>query len=380
MKKIAYQEPLEPKVLQFIRENHLTDNQRKLLVAVSGGPDSVCLLHILNRLRETLGIELYIAHLDHRLRDVDSTADASYVSQLARRLGIPATVKTRNVRDYHARQHTSLEEAAREVRYNFLAEVAQSIGADCVVTGHTSDDNVETILMHLIRGTGTRGLRGIQPVNRWQSSENSISIIRPLLPVSRRETIDFCRRHRLRPRIDTSNFSMSPLRNKIRHQLIPLLESYNPRINEALLRTARIAGDDLASLDKQGAWFWGSIAQRQGEVVVFEKNKFLTLLPALQRHLLRKAIEELTGSLKNIKADHIEKLIVAAGKPAGKQINLPEGLIFLIEYKRCILAKETEDLTPYPWIQGETALKIPGKTMVSGWRVAATIKGKRKRE
>jgi len=367
------QESLEPKVLQFIRENHLVTNQRQLLVAVSGGPDSVCLLHILVALREVLNINLHVAHLDHRLRDIDSVTDAAYVSHQARRLGIPATVGTRDVKDYQARRPTSLEEAAREVRYAFLAEVAQSIGADSVATGHTADDNVETILMHLIRGTGTRGLRGLQPVNRWQSSENSINIIRPLLPVSRQETVDFCRRHRLRPRTDSSNFSMSPLRNRIRHQLVPLLQSYNPRINEALLRTARIANDDLASLDKQTAPFWGSTVQRQGEAIVFDKKNFLTLPPSQQRHLLREAIEELTGSLKNIEADHIEKLIIAAGRPAGKQISLPGGLVFFIDYNRCLLAQETANLSPFPLIKGESPLRIPGEMMLSGWRVVATL-------
>ncbi len=362
-------------MLQFIRENHLVASQRRLLVAVSGGPDSVCLLHILVRLSEELKIKLHVAHLDHQLRGIDSTADAGYVSQLARRLGIPATIETRDVKGYQARRRISREEAARDVRYDFLAEVAQSIGTDCVATGHTSDDNVETILMHLIRGTGTRGLRGLQPISRWQSSENSLNIIRPLLPVSRLETADYCRRHHFKPRIDSSNLSMLPLRNRIRHQLVPLLESYNPRINEALLRTARIAGDDLASLNKETARLWGSIAQRQGEAIVLDKEKFLELPSGLQRHLLREAIEELSGNLKNIEAGHIEELITAFSKPAGKKLSLPGGLVFVIEYGRCLLAPETAVLSPFPLIKCENALEIPGETLLSGWRVTASVTG-----
>ncbi len=157
VKERGYQESLEPRVLHFIKEHHLLSDQRCLLVGVSGGQDSVCLLNILFQLREELNIELHVAHLNHQLRGAESEADAQYVSDLARQLGIPATVEQRDVRAYHARCHASLEEAAREVRYTFLAQVAKSLRTDRVAVGHTTDDHLETILMHLVRGTGTRG-------------------------------------------------------------------------------------------------------------------------------------------------------------------------------------------------------------------------------
>ena len=117
-----------------------------------------------------LGIKLHVAHLDHQLRGKESAGDARYVAGLAKRLGIPATIEKRDVRAYQKEHGISLEEAAREVRYKFLAEVAAAIGADRVAVGHTLDDHVETILLHLVRGTGTRGLRGLQPVTRWRCS------------------------------------------------------------------------------------------------------------------------------------------------------------------------------------------------------------------
>ena len=162
LKGQGYQELLEQRVLNFIREHNLVSNQPCLLVAVSGGQDSVCLLHVLFKLQEELNVKLHVAHLNHQLRGADAEADAQYVSHLAHQLGIAVTVGQRNVKDYHTRNHVSLEEAAREVRYTFLAEVAKSIGADRVAVGHTTDDHLETILMHLVRGTGTRGLRGLQ--------------------------------------------------------------------------------------------------------------------------------------------------------------------------------------------------------------------------
>ncbi len=373
MKRQRYQEPLEQRVLGFIREHHLVPNQCQLLVAVSGGPDSVCLLHSLVRLQEELNTKLHVAHLNHQLRGTESEADARYVSHLAHQLGIPATIEERDVKTYRAQQRASLEEAAREVRYTFLAEVAKSIGADSVAVGHTVDDHIETILMHLIRGTGIRGLRGLQPNTRWRSADRSLMVIRPLLQVSRQETSEYCQNHQLMPRIDASNLSLSPLRNKIRHQLLPLLRSYNPRVTDALLRTARIAGDDLASLDKESARLWGSVAQRQEETIILDKDRFLELPSALQRHLLRETIEELLGNLKDIEARHIEEIMAALGKPAGKKLNLPGGLLFIIEYNRYLLAPESAVLSPFPLISDEFALKIPGETLFPGWRVKATI-------
>jgi len=364
---------LEQRVLNFIQEHHLVSSQSTLLVAVSGGPDSVCLLHILVKLREELNIRLYVAHLDHQLRGVESEADAHYVSDLAHQLAIPAILEQRDVKAYQAQQHLSLEEAAREVRYTFLSQVAESIGANRVAVGHTTDDHIETILMHLIRGTGTRGLRGLQPSNLWQSSGNSLTIVRPLLTAYRQETADYCHNHQLMPRIDTSNLSLSPLRNRIRHQLLPLLKSYNPRVTDALLRTARIAGDDLAFLDKEIGSLWNKIVQKQGNTITLDKEEFLKLPVALKRYLLREAIEDLLGSLKDIESRHIEEILAALNKPAGKRLNLPGGLIFAIEYDRYLLGPDPAALSPFPLLSAESPLKIAGETLLPGWCIKASI-------
>ena len=367
------QEALEPRVLQFIREYRLISGNGCLLVAVSGGPDSICLLHILVSLREELNLELHIAHLNHQLRGVESEADALYVAQLAERLGVTATIAERDVRAYHAGQHQSLEEAAREVRYTFLAEVARSIGADRVAVGHTTDDNVETILMHLIRGSGTRGLRGLQPVTQWQHEADSLTIIRPLLGISRQETEAYCRRHKLAPRLDSSNLSLSPLRNRIRLELLPRLKDYNPQVANALLRTARIAGDDIAVIDTESARWWPRIARKEGDVINLDKKGFLQLPASLQRNLLRLAVESLLGSLKDIEARHIEGIMALLTRPAGKRLNLPQGLLFIIEYDCYRLCRDTAELYPFPVLEKELGLKIPGETLLPGWQVAASI-------
>jgi tRNA(Ile)-lysidine synthase len=364
---------LEQRVLGFIREHHLTTRGQTLMVAVSGGQDSVCLLHVLHRLQSELGIKLHAAHLDHRLRGQESTGDARYVARLAKSLGIPVTIGKHDVLAYQKTHGLSLEEAAREVRYQFLAETAAAVGADAVAVGHTLDDHVETILLHLVRGSGTRGLRGLQPLIKRHVAGKELIIVRPLLTVRRAETGEYCRRCQLQPRQDASNLSMEPLRNRVRLELLPLLQNYNSGIVEALQRTAQIAGDDIVHLEKEAARYWLKVAAKQGDVIVLDKKALLKLPVGTQRNLLRMAVENLVGNLKDIEARHIEEMVRALDKPAGKQINLPYGLIFTVDYDRYLLVKATAALNPFPVLAGEHRLKTPGKAVIAGWQVEAGI-------
>ena len=363
----------EQKALTFIREKNLVSAGAKLLVAVSGGPDSVCLLYILSGLRQELDIELHIAHLNHNLRGAESDADADYVAGLARRLGIPATIESSDVRSYRAQHRLTLEEAAREVRYNFLAGVAAQTGAEKAAVGHTADDHTETILMHLIRGSGTRGLRGLLPVSRWSSSGRSLTVIRPLLELSRQDTVAYCQSRHLKPRTDTSNLSTEPFRNRIRRHLLPELRKYNPQITGALLRLARTSAEDMDFIETEARRLHGKITRLEKSSVVIDKKSFLALPPALQRQLLRSSIESLLGNLKDIEAVHIEDILAALNKPSGKVIGLPFGLSFTIEYDRYVLTPDAVSLCPFPALESGIELKIPGKTDFAGWNVTAAI-------
>ena len=238
---------------------------------------------------------------------------------------------------------------------------------------HTSNVQVAAILLPLVRGTGTRGLRGLQPSTGWQVDGKPITVVRPLLEVSRRETADYCRSHRLRPRQDTSNLSLWPLRNRIRHRLLPLLESYNPRVAEALLRTSKVATDELAYMDEEVARLWADVVKQQDGMLILDRGRFSQMHPALKRHLLRMAIEELWGNIKDIETSHIEGMISILDKPAGKQVSLPGGLIFATEYDRYLLGRQPVALCPFPVLGGEIVLKIPGATRLPGWRVGASI-------
>ena len=367
-------ESVKQRVLEFTQKEGLIPGQEILLVGVSGGPDSVCLLHILCQLKESLGVSLHVAHLDHMLRGADSAADASYVSHLAQRLGVAATIEQRDVKAYREEHRLSVEQAAREVRYDFFYEVAQSIGARRIALGHTQDDQVETILMHLVRGTGITGLRGMQPVTAWQrGKDDALLVVRPLLEVTRAETEEYCRACNLEPRSDFSNLSSDFLRNRFRYELMPLLRSYNPNVDSALLRTARAAADDLSFIEAQVSEIWGQMVTEQPNGLLLDSKALLSLHPSLQCHLLRRVLGQLLGNLTDIESIHIEKMVEALSKPVGKRLSLPRGLGFHVGYDTCLVTRGTFDTCPFPPLGGEHRLNVPGDTVLPGWRVGASI-------
>lgn len=367
-------ESLEERVQRFVEREGLVQRGGVLLVAVSGGPDSVCLLHLLHRLREALGVDLHVGHLNHMLRGADAAADAHYVAEMAQRLGIAATVENRDVAAYRKEHRLSLEQAAREVRYDFYCEVARSIGASHVALGHTEDDQVETIVMHLVRGAGLTGLRGMQPRTVWQAKSGSVVLLRPLLEVTRAETEEYCRTHRLEPRMDFSNYSPAFLRNRLRHQVIPLLQSCNPNIGGTLLRTARAAADDLSYIEERVSLAWSGVVKMQANGAMLDTEALLSLHPSLRRHLLRRVLGAVLGDVADIHWVHIDKMMDALAKPAGKRLSLPRGLVLHVGYGACFVTGSGEDACPFPLLEGEYALNVPGDSRFSGWHAKARLK------
>lgn len=372
---VRKEQTLGQRVIHFIQEHSLVSVGEKLVVAVSGGADSVCLLHILAQWRRELGVELHVAHLNHQLRGAESDSDAGYVSDLACHLGIPATIERRDVAAYHNQRGGSLEEVAREVRYSFLAEVAGVKGASKVVVGHTRDDQIETILMHLLRGTGMTGLRGLQPssLSQYGEGEERLEIVRPLLEVTRQETLDYCQRHQLKPRSDSSNVSPSFLRNRLRLELLPVLRSYNPSIDKVLLRLATIAGDDVSFIEEQASRLWNEVAKEESGAIYLDVGKMVSLPRAMQRHIFRLAVTQLRGSLKDVEADHIEAMVNFLSRPAGKRLCLPQGLALSTEYGRLVLTSAQASLCPLPPLESVFNINVPGETVLPGWLVKAEI-------
>jgi len=233
-----------------------------------------------------------------------------------------------------------------------------------VAVGHNLNDQIETILLHIIRGTGTLGLRGLQAKQNMQFDGRRLAVIRPLLEVPREEIEEYCQFLKLQPRTDSSNLSLSLLRNRIRYELVPLLKSYNPGISESILRIGSIAQGDQSLLESLSLQTWPEIVRQDKTTLIYDKEGFSRLAISLKRQLLRMGFEKLLGTLKDIETRHIEEVVQQLSRPAGRQITLPGGLVFSIEYDRYLLSRNIREVIPYPELESEYQIKVPGKTEI----------------
>ena len=363
---------LERRVAAALREYDFAD--RKLLVAVSGGPDSLALLHALYRVRVEFGLKLHGAHLNHKLRGAESDGDAEFVADTFRRLGMPFTAGSVDVAAYRSKHKLSLEDAARRVRYSFLAKALAEEGADAIALGHTADDQAETVLMHIIRGSGLNGLRGMGTLDQRTIDSIPVTLFRPLLGTRRAETQAYCRAVGVEPRIDASNSSPEFLRNRIRLELLPLLEHMNPSVRDALMRLSMNATQDSDYIRVQADAVWGDVAQMDGSGVVrLDAAALGRQHAAIQSYILRRAIEAAGGEVTQ---RHILDMLGLIGGAPGKILHLTGGLTFVTGYGEAYVgrAEEVEDmLAPLPAIQGEHALAAPGEIRVGVWLIGTSV-------
>lgn len=359
-----------------------------LVVAVSGGPDSLCLLHVLWQLREQSGPALHCAHLDHAFRGDESAAEAQFVAETANAWHIAATVERHNVpATIAAAGGINKQAAARAVRYAFLARVALAQQANAVVVAHHANDQAETVLLHLLHGSGLAGLRGMRPLVPWDewalshpvSSPSSPPLIRPLLDISRAEIERYCAEHALAPRNDPSNESLHYTRNRIRADLLPHMAHYNPHIVAALGRMAQVCADDYASMQQQLDTLWNdNLVDIQPTYVRFFHVRWHELPIALQRYAIRRAVWLLTGT-DDLSFEQCEIARTAATHPTGFQHTLEKGLVVLVLYDSFLLGRgDVSSLAAhiyreFPQLasdQDEVPLTIPGTTLLSeGWQV-----------
>jgi tRNA(Ile)-lysidine synthase len=367
------------KIRATVSQRELLKIGDRIVVAVSGGPDSLALLHLLLALRNEWQLQLHVAHLNHQLRGAGSDGDAEFVAQLARNWNLPITLESRDVAAFASESKLSIEEAARQLRYGFLTEAAQQVGASAIAVGHNADDQVETILMHLLRGSGSAGLRGMlyrAPTSDLQSRAPNLHIVRPLLDVTRAEIEAYCNEHSLTPRTDSSNLDTKLFRNRLRYEVLPYLESINPRFRETLTRTSRTIADEYDYLEAQAhAAFLQTTRKTDGEII-FNRETWRQLHPALQRMTLRIAIQQLRNDLRNIDWTHIEDARhIALDKGAGAVATLPDGLRLIVGYKDFVIGDEKfESLAlDIPQIDVDCMPLPPGGTVGlsgSNWLVA----------
>lgn len=339
------------RIKETIRKYALLNSGDRVLVAVSGGPDSVCLLGVLQALAKNLDLMLHIAHLDHMFRGKESADEALFVSELAKKFSIPATIGKVDVPAYCLERGLSSQEGAREVRYDFLQRTAMSIDAVRIATGHTANDQAETFLMRLMRGAGASGLSAIPPARE--------NIIRPLIDITREEVLDYLNETGLDFVTDPSNTKPVYTRNRIRMEVLPVLERFNPRIVATLAAEAGQLRDEDEAVEGYCASLADSILVQKENTVFVKRNDFNTLPPAFRRRLLKRA-SDLAGvesaALSRIQID--EAIAFMAAARTGRTMGLPHGLNIGREYDRFVISAQTgtEDFSEVIMIPGVTAI------------------------
>ncbi|PKM81412.1 MAG: tRNA lysidine(34) synthetase TilS [Firmicutes bacterium HGW-Firmicutes-14] len=360
-----------------IRKHSMFNPKDRVLAGVSGGPDSVAMVHVLKTLARDLQIEVFIAHLNHGLRGGESDQDAEFVRKLAAELQLTAVVEKRDVEGYALGSKLSLQTAAREVRYRFFSDAAKRLGCNKLATGHNANDQAETLLFNFLRGTGPSGLKGIPPVrDGW--------ITRPLIEVGRSLTEQYCRDNGLVTRLDKSNLKTVYTRNKLRLELIPLLEKeYNENIVETLARTSDIFREEEEYFDGLTREYWDQVCRDQGKgKISFDMDRFSPLPPVIQKRIIRRAWETLSGNDHSLGYIHLVKTIdFMRDADNGARMDLPGDITVAKNYDvLSFLAGYTGDdetavysheiMVPGITLIPETGDAIFAEVVAGGWSAA----------
>jgi tRNA(Ile)-lysidine synthase len=355
---------LEAQFTAVLTNKPLLDQNERVVVAVSGGPDSVALLHLLHGLNQQEGwsLQLHVAHLNHRLRGADADADAAFVEALARRLGWPCTVAAEDIAALAKERGESVEQAGRECRFELFERVCLMAGARTVALAHHADDNVETVLHRIFRGTGMRGLGGIRS-SRAIRPGSDIRILRPLLPFRRAQIEAYLRKRGLESRVDASNHSPEFTRNRIRSMILPLLrEKFNPHVDEALLRLAEQARGADAYLNETSERVFESLVVAHDSAQLTLQADLLTRKPRVMRtQVIRHALLRLGMGEQELTYGHLEAIVnLAAGREGNKTLNLPGGFRVSRRYARLVF--ETESARPVDAATEPMRVSLSGTT------------------
>jgi tRNA(Ile)-lysidine synthase len=361
---------LASRVKRYIVSRELIAAGERVLVGVSGGPDSTCLLLLLAGLRQTLDFELHVGHFDHGLRGKRAAArERRFVEDLCESLAVPVHSGEGDVRAHAKAARLSIEEAARNLRYDFLCKVAKDAGCGAVATGHTKDDQAETVLMHIIRGSGLEGLSGIAPSSRWpvRVKASSPRLIRPLIEVSREETESFCLDRGVTPIDDPTNQSTAYTRNRIRQELLPSLRRLNPQVDDALAGLADSLASDLEALEVLSA----ALLKLGPGGVSIDRQAFLRAPRGVRARAVRQAFGSVAGTKRNLSQRHVIAVLETAGT-TGSVLDLPGGVV--VEVRRDRIRFELRPSTGKPSLSSRSVrLAVPGNTSFGPWRFEVEV-------
>ncbi len=326
---------LKTKVIQTIQKNHLIETGDKVIIGVSGGPDSICLLHILNEIKEILGITLYVAHVNHKIRK-NANLDEQYVQEFCKKINIPFFAKQIDVQKIAKQNKIGLEEAGRKARYDFFEEVFEKTKANKIATAHTANDNAETVIMHFIRGTGLNGLKGIE-----KTRQNKY--IRPLIECTREEVEEYCEKNNLNPRIDETNEENIYTRNKIRNICIPYIKNeFNQNIVKTINRLAEIVTEEDEYLQNQTEKIYHELCEKENKtLVVLNLKKFNQEHLVIKRRILLYTINKVLGNTNGIEKKNIEDVLRLCKRNIGNKYLYPnKNIKIAIQNKKIFFTRE----------------------------------------
>lgn len=357
---------IEEKVREFIRRHSLLEEGERVLVAVSGGPDSLCLMGVM----QTLQFDVQVAHFDHGLR-AGSLQDSAWVNNLAQTCRLAVVSGRGDVRAFARSHKQTIEEAARRLRYEFLYQQAGERKAIAIATGHTRDDQAETVLMHLIRGAGLHGLAGIRfkmPVDIRQDAkpDHPLLLIRPLLCLTREQTEAYCRERGWEPLRDSSNQDKAFLRNRIRLEILPMLRSYNPKIIDVLCRLAELMAAQVEYLDGEIQTRWMTGVRKIGPDELSISRDLMQNAPhAIRQGIVRWMVGKLNPGLQDLAYQHVERAIeFCLLSPQNGRADLALGLEMKAEGETVLFRKKRMGLKRRDW-EG-TVVPLPGKLQIRG--------------
>jgi len=348
--------PLHHQVARALRAGALLHPGQSVLVAVSGGPDSVALLSVLHQLAPSWNLSLTIVHCNYGLRGAEADEDASFVAALCRRLALPCLIRSLTIPAPQAGLSSSLQARARELRYRLFQDLSAELGFDRVALGHTADDQAETVLLRMLRGAGLRGLSGM-PHRRGRL------FVRPLLTVTRREILAYLQAMGLSYRTDSSNATSVYLRNRVRHELVPLLESLSPAAVRLLARQADLLREDDRLLDRLAARrLERAILHRKSDMIALDRAILLKQPAALQRRMLRLAMEALSPSSAGPRGDLV--LSITASLASGRSGGLWQRGPLVVTSEQALVRITTETAAPRPQPSARTTLQAPTQVIV----------------
>lgn len=353
------------KVLDYCDNHGLLQPGMHVLVACSGGPDSLALLDILLQLRAVRRLTITAAHFEHGIRGQDSRDDAAFVRRFCQEHGIACRIQAEDVPAFANEKGLSLELAARTLRYRFLWQVYEEVGADVLATAHHADDQAETVLMRILRGTGPDGLAAMRPRSGRQ--------IRPLLGTSRADIEAYCRMRQLTPRHDVTNDLPDCTRNRLRLQVLPYLRAHaNPEVSRALCQLAELAADEDDYLEAELAASWPQLRSSDEENVLLI-GPLQALHPAMRRRALRRFFREVSGGAKDLGFPHVQAMErLAAGGRTGSSLALPGHWQACVSYGRLCLRKQAGS-TDGAKLGQAIPVTVPGETRFGPWVLAASL-------